>query len=245
FKRNKHLKGFFVYHNPHDTNVIFEDGRDIRIGDNRAPLIKVFGEESIVDSIGGVDFRISPISFFQVNTAQATNMAEHIEKLLVDGKTPRKTSLVDAYSGIGTLSLALAPYFQSVMAVEIVAQACTLAKLNAKSAGALNYNVRRGDAFEILEALINKFGPQELRSKYGAILLDPPRAGLSDEMTDFLCDARIAEIVYVSCNPMTQARDVEKLVKHGYVITKITPFDMFPHTFHIENIMKLEYRGEQ
>ncbi len=244
FKRNKNLKGFFVFHNPHDTNVIFEDGRDIRIGDNRSPITKVFGEESIIDSIDGVDFRVSPISFFQVNTAQATNMARHIEKLLVDGKTPRKTSLVDAYSGIGTLSLGLSPYFTSVMAVEIVAQACTLAKLNAKTAGALNYNVRRGDVSEVVGTLINKFGPEEFRSKYGAILLDPPRAGLSDEMTDFLCEAKIAEIVYVSCNPMTQARDVEKLVKKGYVVTKITPFDMFPHTFHIENIMKLEYRGE-
>ncbi len=240
FSQNKNLKGFFVYHNPHDTNVIFEDGQDISLNDNHSPLTRVFGDDFVTDQINGTKFKVSPLSFFQVNTLQANNMATMVEKLLTEGRDTSKVSLIDAYAGIGTLSLGLAPKFKSVMALEIVNQACSLARLNAKTARAANFHVRKGDAVELIDRLYNQLGPEKFEKEYPYLILDPPRSGLSEEMTEFLCDVKFKEIVYISCNPHTQARDVEKLVNDGgYKVVKIAPFDMFPHTFHIENIMKL------
>jgi len=243
FRENKNLKGFFVYNNPHDTNVIFEDGENAKANASRSPLKKVFGADYIEDEILGVRFKISPLSFFQVNTRQAENMAGHISDLI--GKKVRtEESLIDAYAGIGTLSLGLASRFKTVVAAEIVSQACTLARLNAREAGAKNFVIRRGDSLEAIQKLVDDTGPDAFDELYPTIILDPPRAGLSPEMTDFLCERDFREIIYVSCNPMTQVRDIEKLMKKGrYVITSITPFDMFPHTFHVENIIRLERKA--
>lgn len=243
FRENRNLKGFFVYHNPHDTNVIFEDGENARANASRSPLKKVFGEDFIEDELCGVRFKISPLSFFQVNTLQAENMARHISGLIGERARPEE-SLIDAYAGIGTLSLGLAPRFKTVLAAEIVSQACTLARLNARSAGAKNYVIRRGDALEEIEKIVDDLGADAFDEAYPAIILDPPRAGISKEMTEFLCERRFREIIYVSCNPMTQVRDVEAILKTGrYRIASIAPFDMFPHTFHVENIVRLERKS--
>lgn len=238
FSKNKSLKGLYIYHNPHDTNVIFEDSEGIRLNDNRSPLRKIFGEDYISDNINGTYFKISPLSFFQVNTAQAKNMAKFIEENI--GFNNKKSSLIDAYSGIGTLSLGLSHKFENVLAIEIVAQACALARINARAAGAKNYHVRRGDAAEIINSSLSSLKAGDFEDKYRSIILDPPRAGIDENMRDFLCEVKIPEILYISCNPHTQERDVSHLcAKGGYKIAKIAPFDMFPQTFHIENIIKL------
>lgn len=238
FSKNKSLKGLYIYHNPHDTNVIFEDSEGVKLNDNRSPLRKIFGDDFITDSINGTYFNISPLSFFQVNTLQAMNMAKFIEENI--GFQNKKSSLIDAYSGIGTLSLGLAHKFENVLAIEIVAQACALARLNAKMGKARNYHVRRGDAAEIITNSLTSVKTGDFADKYRSIILDPPRAGIDDDMRKFLCDVKIPEILYISCNPHTQERDVSQLCsKGGYKIVKIAPFDMFPQTFHIENIIKL------
>lgn len=238
FSKNKSLKGLFIYHNPHDTNVIFEDSEGIRLNDNRSPLRKIFGEDFISDNINGTYFKISPLSFFQVNTMQAANMARFIEGSI--GFEGRRASLVDAYSGIGTLSLGLSKKFENILAIEIVAQACALARLNARAAGAKNYHVRRGDAAEIIRNSLTSMKSKDSAGKYSSIILDPPRAGVDENMRDFLCEVRIPEILYISCNPHTQERDISHLCsKGGYRVARIAPFDMFPQTFHIENIVKL------
>ncbi len=239
FSKNKNLKGLFLFHNPHDTNVIFEDSEGIKLNDNRSPLKKIFGSDYITDSINGVNFSISPLSFFQINTLQAMNMAKFIEENT--GFENKKTSLIDVYSGIGTLSLGLCHKFENILAIELVSQACALARHNAIMAKVKNYSIRRGDAAELITSALNSFkGSGSFTDKYRSVILDPPRAGIDDDMKDFLCEVRIPEIIYVSCNPHTQQRDVSRLcAKGGYKVVKIAPFDMFPQTFHIENIIKL------
>ncbi len=238
FSKNKNLAGLYIFYNPHDTNVIFEDSEGIKLNDNRSPLKKIFGSDYITDSIDNVDFCISPLSFFQVNTLQAANMAKFIEENI--GAADKKSSLIDAYSGIGTLSLGLSHKFENILAIEIVAQACALARQNAKKAKVNNFQIRRGDAAELIQNALNKLSNNNFTKKYSSIILDPPRAGIDENMTDFLCNIKIPEIIYVSCNPHTQKRDISRLCsKGGYKVLKIAPFDMFPQTFHVENIIKL------
>ncbi len=239
FKRIPLLEGLFLYSNPHDTDIVFKDSRDIGLGEAKTPLKKIFGG-FIHDGFGGIDFTISPISFFQVNAPQALNILDYIRELLKDEDT-RSYSLIDAYAGIGALSLPLAKYFKSILAIELVNHAASLGRKNASQNGITNYSVRNGDACEVIGKMASDMGLAKFIERNRYILLDPPRSGLSEEMREMLCTISFKRIIYISCDPHTQARDVEKLTKDGgYRIRSIRPFDMFPQTFHIENVITLE-----
>lgn len=239
FKRIPRLEGLFLYSNPHDTDIVFKDSRDIGLGEARTPLKKIFGG-FIHDGLGGIEFTISPISFFQVNALQAINILDYIRDLLKDEDT-KSCSLIDAYAGIGALSLPLAGHFRNILAIELVNHAASLGRKNASQNGIANYSARNGDACEVIGKMASDMGSSKFIERNRYMLLDPPRSGLSEEMREMLCTFRFKKIIYISCNPHTQARDVEKLTKDGgYRIRSIRPFDMFPQTFHIENVITLE-----
>lgn len=238
FKKYDHLKGFYIYHNPYDTDYVFKDSEKIYHNTHKSPLRKIYGDY-IIDKILGINFKISPISFFQVNTGQAQNIVRYFDSIISNNADKNK-SLIDAYAGIGTMSLPLTKNFKNVIAVEFVNNASMLGKENAILNKIKNYQSFTGDAAREIKKLLQKIDIDKLRKEYKYIIIDPPRSGLNDEMIGILCYLKIKNIFYVSCNPIIQSRDIDKLMeKTAYKVKSIQPFDMFPQTFHIENVVEL------
>jgi len=190
----------------------------------------LFGQDAYTDTLMGHTFEISHQSFYQVNSKQT----ENIYQTAVDyADLTGEEVVVDAYSGIGTMTLSLAEQAKKVHGVEIVSQAIEDAQKNA----ALNDidNVE----FEVADAgdwLVKK-------SKAGfdvdVVVVDPPRKGLTKEFIDAVLEMAPERMVYVSCNPNTLARDLKRLDAGGYQVQKVQPVDMFPQTYHIESVTLL------
>jgi len=140
--------------------------------------------------------------------------------------------LVDAYCGVGLFALSTAPSFEQVAGVEISQQSVLWAQANAKISGIDNARFLIGKAEAIFNGL--KFPAAET-----AMVIDPPRKGCDESFRQQLLEYRPQRVVYVSCDPATQARDLKEFVAGGYTITRIQPFDLFPHTRHIENVVSL------
>lgn len=204
--------------NTRDTNVIL--GEKERI---------LFGPSVIKDSILGVDFLISSKSFFQVNPIQVEKLYETAIKF---ANLDKKENVFDAYCGIGTISLCASKYVNKVTGAEIVKEAIIDAKKNAKINNITNANFISGDAGDVLESLISN------GEKFSTVFVDPPRKGLDEKFISKLLELKPKKVVYVSCDPETLARDITILSKQ-YKILKVQPVDMFPQTFHIENVALL------
>lgn len=192
--------------------------------------ITLYGKDYIHDSICGVEFKISPNSFFQINPVQTEvlyNKAMEFAELNGD------ETVLDLYCGIGTISLMAAKYAKSVIGVEIVEQAIKDADNNAKKNGIDNAEFIEGSAETIAPKLA------ESGKKADVVFIDPPRKG-SDELTlDCIVKMAPKKIVYVSCNPATLARDLMYLREKGYITKKVQPVDMFPNTSHVETVVLL------
>ena len=184
--------------------------------------IVLAGDDYIVMEISGKTFRVSAGSFFQVNTAVAELMVAHVlEGLSLSGEE----TLVDAYCGVGLFSAFLAERVKAVVGIETSSSACA------------DYVVNL-DAFEnvsLYEAPVEAVLPV-LKPNPDVVLLDPPRAGLDKSVIDALAAIAPKQLVYISCDPATLARDARRLSRNGFALKKITPFDMFPQTYHIESI---------
>ena len=191
----------------------------------------LWGRGYIYDYIGDLKFKISPLSFFQVNPVQT----EVLYKIAVDyaGLTGKET-VIDAYCGIGTISLFMARKAAKVLGVEIVPQAIEDAKYNAEENGIQNVEFQCGDA----EVLIPELFEQGLRAD--VIVVDPPRKGCSEKLLEAIAYAQPDRIVYVSCNPATLARDLSYLCKNGYQVQEVQPVDMFAQTSHVECVVLIE-----
>lgn len=188
------------------------------------------GTPYYTDKMLGLEFRVSPNSFFQVNTPQAEvlyNLA--LEAADLQGNE----TVLDAYCGIGTISLALARHAKQVYAMEIVHEAIKMAKQNAKMNHIDNVHFETGAADEILPKW------SEGGVKFDVAVVDPPRKGLDDEFIQKLIEQNPKKIVYVSCNPSTCARDCRKFADAGYKIDTVKPVDLFPQTAHTEVVVKL------
>ncbi|BDG61245.1 23S rRNA (uracil(1939)-C(5))-methyltransferase RlmD [Caldinitratiruptor microaerophilus] len=205
--------------NPARTNVI--------LGPENVHLA---GRPRITERILGLEFRISPVSFFQVNPAQAEILYERA--LAYAGRGPRDVA-VDLYAGTGTISLLLARDWGSVHGVESVPEAVEDAWENARRNGVTNVRFHAGEAEEILPRLWR----EGLRPR--AVVLDPPRQGAARTVLEAAAAMGPERIVYVSCNPSTLARDLAILAGLGYRTVEVQPVDMFPHTAHIEAVTLL------
>ena len=239
FRRHPSLRGFYFFHNPHETEYVFKDGESYGLDSRTSPLRRIHGG-GLTERLGGCSLETSPLSFFQVNLPQAENVIRRIGEEI--GETPRGR-LVDAYAGVGALSLPLAGRFREVVAIESVRHSCELARQNAKRNGTAGYRVRYGDAAELLERIVTdrRRGEGTDPAFADTIIVDPPRAGLSAEVVRTIAEAGALSVFYLSCDPPTQARDVERLVRDGgYRVRRIAPFDMFPQTFHVECLVVLE-----
>ncbi len=180
------------------------------------------GSGYLVMEVMGRPFVVSAESFFQVNTLQAENMVRHLLKVL-----PLKpdTTLLEIYSGAGLFSAFLAPRVRRMVAVEASPAACQ----------DFETNLDEFDNVELYEAAAEEALPA-LEIQPDFVLVDPPRAGLGTRVVQAILALGASRLAYVSCDPSTLARDARELVKGGYTLVKITPFDMFPQTYHIELI---------
>lgn len=221
-KKEKSIKSIVVNYNTKDTNVIL--GSECRT---------LWGEDSITDILCGLKFRISPLSFYQVNRNQAEKLynkaAEYAQ--LTGGET-----VLDLYCGAGTIGLSMAKNAKEIIGVEIVPEAIEDAKINAELNGIKNARFICGDAAQAAETLKNE------GIKPDVIILDPPRKGCSPEMINTAAEMKPERIVYVSCDPATLARDCGIFVELGYTAEKATPVDMFPRTGHVETVVQLSQR---
>ncbi len=191
----------------------------------------VAGQGYIEERLCGMIFKISPASFFQVNPAQAENLYE--QALEFCSLTGREIVL-DAYCGVGTLSLILARRAGRVIGIECVADAIADAKENAKRNGISNVQFVCDKAEEYLFNL----------EQVDVAVLNPPRKGCDKLLLEKLTDLGVDRIVYISCDPATLARDLHFLSTRGYRVDKVQPFDMFPQTSHVECLVRLTFCGQ-
>ncbi|WP_034528950.1 23S rRNA (uracil(1939)-C(5))-methyltransferase RlmD [Secundilactobacillus oryzae] len=192
----------------------------------------LFGKETISDDLLGLTFVISPNSFYQVNPVQTEKLYKlAIEQVGLSGKE----TVIDAYCGIGTISLAMAEHAKSVYGVEIVADAIEDAKVNAQKNHINNVHFEVGKAEE-------KMGEwQEAGLEPDVIVVDPPRKGLTNSLIESAAKMQPKKVVYVSCNPATLVRDIELFAEQGYTVKQpIQPVDQFPQTTHVESVTVLE-----
>ncbi|MGN7454774.1 23S rRNA (uracil(1939)-C(5))-methyltransferase RlmD [Paenibacillus pasadenensis] len=203
--------------NKRQTNVIF--------GDETRTL---WGSDVIYDELDGIRFAISARSFYQVNPAQTLRLYQSAVDYA--GLTGRE-NVIDAYCGIGTISLFLARRAGHVYGVEIVPEAIEDAKRNAELNGIGNASFEAGPA----EVVIPRWRSEGIRPD--VIVVDPPRKGCDEQLLDTILAMQPERVVYVSCNPATLARDLQVLEAGGYRTVEVQPVDMFPHTSHVECVV--------
>ncbi len=192
-----------------------------------------YGEGFIYDYIGKYKFRISANSFFQTNTIQAENL---YNTALEFAELNGDEIVYDLYSGAGTIAIYLSDKAKEVYAFESVEPAVKDAEENAVINGIKNVNFITADLYKsFLPIVEEKKLPQP-----DTIIIDPPRNGMHKNTVNDVAELSPAKIVYVSCNPATQVRDIKMLKEAGYQLIKIRPVDMFPHTYHIENVALLK-----
>jgi 23S rRNA (uracil1939-C5)-methyltransferase len=199
------------------------------IGDQDVILFK--GNDFLYEQMENLKFKIGPKSFYQTNSEQAYNLYSKAREFA--GLTGNEI-VYDLYTGTGTIANFVAKNAKKVVGLEFVPEAIEDAKVNSEINGIKNTAFFAGDMKDILtESFITENGKPDV------IITDPPRAGMHKDVVEMIMKAMPEKIVYVSCNPSTQARDIN-LLDVNYKITKVQPVDMFPHTYHVENIVLLE-----
>ena len=201
------------------NNVIM--GRDTEL---------LWGRPTILDTLGRLNFHISPRSFFQVNTRQAERL---YEQALAYADLHGTETVIDAYCGTGTITLFLAQKARKVYGIEIVQPAILDARKNARDNHVKNAEFIVGDATAVMPALYK----QGIRPD--VVVVDPPRAGCTEIVLRTFANMKPQRIVYVSCNPATLARDLAILKDLGYITQEVQPVDLFPQTSHVENVALL------
>lgn len=198
-------------------------------------MINYHGKAFIEEQLGHVRFKIGPKSFFQTNSKQAKVLYDKVVEFA--GLTGNE-NVYDLYTGVGSIALYVAKYCKQVVGIEEVREAIVDAEENAKMNGTENCIFYAGDVKNILTPeFAEKHGKPDL------VITDPPRAGMHVDVVRMFLELEAPRIVYVSCNPATQARDLA-LMSEKYRLVKIQPVDMFPHTHHVETVALLEMKSQ-
>jgi 23S rRNA (uracil1939-C5)-methyltransferase len=189
-----------------------------------------FGKDHIIEEMEGLQFKVGPKSFYQTNTEQAYELY----KVARDFAELTGNELVyDLYTGTGTIANFVSRQARQVIGIEYVPEAIEDAKVNSAINGIENTLFFAGDMKDVLnDDFVAHYGRPDV------IITDPPRAGMHEDVVNVILNAAPQRIVYVSCNPATQARDLA-LLDAKYRVTRVQPVDMFPHTQHVENVVQL------
>ncbi|MCR4563567.1 MAG: 23S rRNA (uracil(1939)-C(5))-methyltransferase RlmD [Clostridiales bacterium] len=218
-KKNESIKTFVLNINKEKTNVILGD-----------KCVNVFGDGYITDILCKNRIRISPLSFYQVNKNQAQKLYEKaLEYAAVNGDE----TVLDLYCGAGTIGLSMAKKVKRVIGVEIIPEAVEDAKINAAINDIDNADFFCSDASEAAQML------KEKGIKPDCIILDPPRKGCDNSLIKAVSEMNPERIVYVSCDPATLARDCAVFKEYGYNTDRLSVFDLFPRTVHVESVVLL------
>lgn len=196
-------------------------------------VVNVSGKDHIVEKLSDIKYRISPKSFFQTNSYQASILYDQAKEY---AQLSSKDIVYDLYTGTGSIALYLASQCQKVIGIEEVKEAIDDARLNAIDNNITNAEFLVGDVRTVLLP--------EFAAQYGSpdvVITDPPRAGMHADVIDTLLHLAAPKLVYISCNPSTQARDI-LLLKEKYELIEVVPVDMFPHTSHIESVALLHLK---
>lgn len=197
-------------------------------------VITYAGMPYIEEEMEGLRFRIGPKSFYQTNSLQAYELYK-VARSFADLKGDEL--VYDLYTGTGTIANFVARQARHVVGIEYVPEAIADAKINSEVNGITNTEFYAGDMKDVLtDGFIAEHG-----GRPDVMIIDPPRAGMHQDVVDVILRARPGRIVYVSCNPATQARDLA-LLDAAYRVEAIQPVDMFPHTAHVENVVRLTLR---
>ena len=198
-------------------------------------FVQYHGKAYIEEQLGHVRFRIGPKSFFQTNTSQAKRLYD----IVVDfADLKGDENVYDLYTGLGSIALYVAQSCRQVVGIEEIKEAIDDANINAELNGIENAVFYAGDVKDILTpAFAEKHGKPDL------LITDPPRAGMHPKVVEMLLQLEAPRMIYVSCNPATQARDLKGL-SEKYKVLKVQPVDMFPHTHHVESVALLELKNE-
>ena len=198
------------------------------------PMHTYFGKGYVEEQLGGLRFKIGPKSFFQTNSRQGKNLYDLVVQF---ADFQGNENVYDLYTGTGSIALYVANYCRQVVGIEEIPEAIADAEENMKLNGITNTVFYAGDVKNVLSP---EFA--ERHGKPDLVITDPPRAGMHKNAVQFLLELSAPHIVYVSCNPATQARDLQ-LLSEKYDTVQVRPVDMFPHTHHIENVALLRLRG--
>ena len=231
-KRNG-LLDFLSLEFPQITSLMYviNSKRNDSLNDQNPVLYK--GEDHLVEEMDGLKFRIGPKSFYQTNTRQALELYRTARDF---AELTGKEIVYDLYTGTGTIANFISSYAEKVIGIEYVDEAVKDARINSGINGINNCNFFAGDMKDVLSESFFK-----LHGKPDVIITDPPRAGMHEDVIKIIAGASPSRIVYVSCNPSTQSRDIQ-LLSEGYYVAAVQPVDMFPHTHHVENVVLLKRR---
>ena len=193
-------------------------------------VILYSGRDYIIEQMGDLKFRVGPKSFYQTNSSQAFELYKVAHRM---ARLSGNELVYDLYTGTGTIANFVARNAREVIGIEYVEDAIADAKINSQANGITNTAFFAGDMKDVLT--------REFVAEHGTpdvMIIDPPRAGMHQDVVDVILDAEPSRIVYVSCNPATQARDIA-LLDCKYKVEEVQPVDMFPHTQHVENVVAL------
>lgn len=208
------------------------------INDSLSDVVKsdetriLYGQDYFYDKLLGLEFKITPFSFFQPNTQGAEVLYKTVREYIGD---IRDMTVFDLFSGTGTISQVLAPVAKQVVGVEIVEEAVEAAKENAARNGISNCKFIAGDVFQVLD---------EIREKPDVIVLDPPRDGIHPKALPKILDYGVERIVYISCKMTSLARDLEMIQERGYRVERMTAVDQFAQSVHVEVIALMTRKAQ-
>jgi 23S rRNA (uracil1939-C5)-methyltransferase len=227
------LLDFLISEFPQITSLMYviNSKRNDSLNDQTPILYQ--GDDHLVEEMDGLKFRIGPKSFYQTNTRQALELYRTARDF---AGLSGKEIVYDLYTGTGTIANYVSAYAERVIGIEYVEEAVQDAKINSGINGITNCHFFAGDMKDVLTESFF-----ELHGKPDVIITDPPRAGMHEDVIKIIAGAAPDRIVYVSCNPSTQSRDIQ-LLSAGYYVDAVQPVDMFPHTHHVENVVLLKRR---